>query len=157
MRVLAAFGIVLALAATPAVAGDFEDGVKFAESKDYARAISSFRKAAARGDAKAQNNLGFMYSEGQGVARDYKQAMSWYRKAAAQGDAGAQNNLGLIYYKGEGVAQDYYVEAYKWWTLAGENGYADARKSRETVEKLMTREQIAEAQRRASEWVKAHK
>jgi TPR repeat protein len=120
MRVLAVFGIVLAPAAAPAVAGDFEDGVKFVESKDYARAISSFRKAAARGDAKAQNNLG------------------------------------VIYYKGEGVAQDY-VERHKWRKLAGENGYADARKSRETVEKLMTREQIAEAQRRASEWMKAHK
>jgi TPR repeat protein len=34
--------------------------------------------------AAAQNNLGFMYANGQGVAQDYSEALKWYRLAAAQ-------------------------------------------------------------------------
>jgi hypothetical protein len=46
-----------------------------------------------RGDALAQNNIGWLYEKGWGVAQDYAQAMSWYRKAADQGNASAQKNM----------------------------------------------------------------
>jgi len=44
-------------------------------------------KLAERGDAEAQDILGNMYYNGQGVPQDYKEAARWYRKAAEQGDA----------------------------------------------------------------------
>ena len=64
MRVLAAIGIILALSAIAAFAGDFEDGLKFYQGKDYASAMTSWKKAAARGSAPAQFTLGFMYERG---------------------------------------------------------------------------------------------
>jgi len=60
-----------------------------------------------------------------------------------------------VYAKGQGVAPDY-VEAHKWLSLAATNGYNAVGKSREIIERKMTRTQIAEAQRRASEWLKTH-
>ena len=67
----------------------------------------------------AQNNLGWMYKNGQGVPRDYTRAIKWYRKAAKQENASAQLNLGWMYDLGEGVSQDY-AEAAKWYRLAAE-------------------------------------
>ena len=49
-----------------------------------------------QGHISAQNNIGFMYHYGYGVARDYAEARYWYRKAAEQGDANAQHNLRLL-------------------------------------------------------------
>ena len=55
-----------------------------------------FTLAAEQGLAHAQNNLGIMYEDGQGVSQDYKTAVKWYRLAAEQGFAPAQHNLGRI-------------------------------------------------------------
>ena len=44
---------------------------------------------------------------------------------ATEGDADAQNNLGSCYLSGEGVKQDY-EKAVVWFTLAAEQGHADA-------------------------------
>ena len=68
----------------------------------------------------------------------------------------AQFDLGRIYETGqEGVPLDY-VEAHKWWNIAASNGEERAKRSRNMVERLMKPEQIAEAKRRADEWMKAH-
>lgn len=69
------------------------------------------------------------------------------------GDVIAQYNLGAMLESGRGVAQDH-VEALKWLNVAEVNGSKQATDSRRLVESLMTPEQIAEAQRRASEWMK---
>jgi len=82
--------------------------------------------------------------------------MWWYEKAAAQGHIDAQLNLGNMYRKGQGVPQDD-VEAYKWTSIAGGNGDAGAKRNLELLEKKMTPERIAEAQRRARDWINAHK
>ncbi len=97
-----------------------------------------------------------MYSEGQGVPQDYAEAVKWFTKAAEQGHAKAQNNLGLMHEEGRGVPQDY-VQAHMWYNLAAAGsppGEArdEAAKDRDTVAKLMTPAQIAEAQRLAREW-----
>ncbi len=42
---------------------------------DYAIALRIFRRLADQGDADAQNNLGLMYHQGQGVAQDYAAAV----------------------------------------------------------------------------------
>ena len=62
-----------------------------------------YRMAADQGHAKAQYNLGSMYSNGQGVARDDSAAMKWYRMAADQGNAKAEGNLGVMYKNCHGV------------------------------------------------------
>lgn len=73
---------------------------------DMEEAVRLFRAAANEGHVQAQNNLGSMYENGEGVAQDYQQARQWYEKAAAEGESYAVNNLGALYAKGLGVEQD---------------------------------------------------
>jgi hypothetical protein len=118
--------------------------------QDYAQAAAWYRKAAEQGDADAQTNLGWLYETGGGVPQDYGQAAAWYRKAAEQGVAMAQYNLGLLYAKGRGVPQDF-VLAYMWASLAASQKSEHAG-LRDSIARMMTPQQIAEAQRLASEW-----
>lgn len=103
----------------------FQQGFEAANKGDYQTALKLLQPLAAQGHAKAQNSLGWMYSEGKGVKQDYAEAIKWYQKAIVQGNAKAQNNLGWAYYRGEGVKQDY-AEAVKWFRKAAEQGLADA-------------------------------
>ena len=106
----------------------FEDGDAAYKRGDYVTALRVWRPLAEQGNAKAQNNLGTMYAQGQGVPQDYVQAVKWYRLAAKQGAALAQNSLGFMYHEGQGVPQDY-AEAVKWTRLAAEQGNAGAQNS----------------------------
>ena len=96
-------------------------GAFYFNEKNYAEAINWYRKSAEQGDASGQAQLGYMYSNGFGVAQDYAEAVRWYRKSAEQGDAVGQVNLGYMYRYGYGVAQDY-VEAVKWYRKSAEQG-----------------------------------
>jgi TPR repeat protein len=96
-----------------------------------------------------------MYENGSGVVQDYREAVKWYKKAAQQGNASAPYYLGFRYYKGEGVVQDY-REAHKWWNIAAAQGDEDARKARDALAQKMSTDQIASAQRLASEWQARH-
>jgi general secretion pathway protein A len=102
-------------------------GSNFYEQGEHKKAAVWFRKAAEQGHAKAQSNLGVMYSEGQGVGKDYNEAVKWCRQAAEQGYAQAQTNLCIMYSEGKGVEQDY-NEAAIWCRKAAEqeNGQAQA-------------------------------
>jgi TPR repeat protein len=62
-------------------------------SADDAQAVSWFQKAAEAGDAHGMANLGFMYTNGRGVAQDYQKAREWYQKAADAGNTWAKNAL----------------------------------------------------------------
>ena len=111
---------------------DFKEAAKWfrlAAEQGYAEAVKWYRLAADQGVAQAQNNLGFMYKNGQGVPQDYAEAAKWYRLAADQGHASAQSTLGVMYSQGKGVPQDY-AEAVKWYRLAADQGvlqdYAEA-------------------------------
>ena len=55
--------------------------------EDDAEAVRWYRLAADQGHAYAQNNLGAMYANGDGVPEDDAEAVRWYRLAADQGDA----------------------------------------------------------------------
>jgi hypothetical protein len=82
----------------------------------------------------------------------------WFRKAAEQGDLVAQSIVGDAYFFGRGVAQDY-VEALKWATLAAAQSSGEVQKLRvkwrDEFAQRMTPAQIAEAQKRASDWAAA--
>ena len=121
---------------------------------DFQAALKWYRKAGAQGDADAQNNLGQMYEDGEGVQQNYALAAKWYRKAAEHvpdlGGAGqGRNNLGLLYLDGLGVAEDY-VQAYMWFRLANNDTNLSSMKSR------MSPAQIAQGERMAVEWKRRH-
>ena len=52
-----------------------DDGYSAYKKGDYKVALTIFEDLALKGDAKAQYNLGVMYSIGQGVKQDYKKAI----------------------------------------------------------------------------------
>lgn len=85
---------------------EFAQALSYANNQNHGQAFELFNKLAEQGDAAAQNELGYMYVNGQGVRQDYRQAMAWYQKAHAQGEAKAAHNIGVHYYNGEGVRQN---------------------------------------------------
>ena len=85
--------------------------------------VAQLRPMAERGDARAQNQLGFMYETGRGVEQDYDEAVRWYRRSAEQGHALGQSNLGFMYRAGRGVEQDD-EEAVRWYRRSAEQGHA---------------------------------
>ena len=89
----------------------------------YTQAFPWCRKAAAQGEAWAQNLLGWMYKNGEGVTENHAEAIKWFRKAAEQGNAGAQTNLGFVYENGYGVTENH-AEAVKWFRKAADQGNA---------------------------------
>jgi TPR repeat protein len=83
------------------------------------------------------------------VTKDEAEAVKWFRKAAEQGFSFAQINLGHCYANGEGVAKDE-VEAYAYWNLAAaSNGMA--RGNIASLERKLSRDEIAAGQRRSKE------
>ena len=82
---------------------------------------------------------------------DYDTALKEFRPLAEQGYPLAQATLGLMYAEGQGVPQDY-VLAHMWMNLAVAKGVQEVVKGRDLLEKNMTTDQIAEAQRLAREW-----
>ena len=122
--------------------------------QDYAEALRWYRLAADQGNTWAQYNLGMMNQRGEGIPRNNPEAARWFRLAAEHGLAQAQVRLGLSYFLGEGVPQDY-VLAHKWLNLAAGQGHEGGVSGRYVVETEMTRDQIAEAQKLAREWLEA--
>ena len=120
--------------------------------QDEVEAAIWYRRAAEAGDAHCQFDLGRQYYYGKHVTQDYEEAAEWYRKAADQGDADAQDSLGVMYHYGQGVLQDY-VMAHMLYNVASAGGSDSAGKNRDRVAKIMTGEQIAEAQKRAREYM----
>ena len=92
-----------------------------------------------------------MYEEGLGVPENDAKAVFWFRMAAKQGHIMSQNTLGFMYSNGEGVPQDL-VQAYAWWSVAATQGDEYAKEHKGIMEKVMTRERIAEAQKLSSEY-----
>jgi hypothetical protein len=105
-------------------------------------------------DAHAQYDLGVTYAYGQGVTQDYQEAAKWFRLSADQGIPEAQCDLGAMLQAGFGVPQDY-TQAMMWYLIAKANGSTLPDQNLHQLESLSTPAQIAEAQRRAREWLAA--
>lgn len=73
--------------------------------------------------------------------------------AAAQGDMDAYYDLGVAFSTGSHGAPCDLIEAHKWFNLAALGGHEEAAWCRADVSDEMTAREIAEAQRRAREWL----
>ena len=118
--------------------------------KDDATASMWLNKAASNGYAPAQFSVGSKYYFGVGVPKNLAQAAIWWGKAADQGDWRAWRFLADMLAKGEGVKKDV-VRAYMYYNL-GSIKSPDRGKDRDELAKVMTPEQIAQAQRLSREW-----
>ena len=86
-------------------------------------ALQYNEKAAAKGNADAQNGVGSCHF----LNRRYEEALKWHTKSAAQGCTDAEINLGLLYERGHGVIKDI-SKAIEWYTKAAEKGVVIAAK-----------------------------
>jgi TPR repeat protein len=122
---------------------------------DYVRTVTVLSPLVARGNARAEALLGFMYENGFGVPQAYDAAADLYQRAAEQGDPSAQSRLGLLYNKGHGVPQNT-VLSYKWLNLAAAHATKRERdyylRLRNAVASKMSSDQIVEGQRLALIW-----
>jgi uncharacterized protein len=75
--------------------------------------------------------------------------------AAAQGDTSAYYDLGVAYSTGSHGVDCDLIEAHKWFNLAAVAGHAEAAMCRADISDEMTAREVAEAQRRAREWISA--
>lgn len=107
----------------------FEEGMKYEfgyqKTKDYAEAARLYDRAASRGFAPAQAQLGYLYQTGTGVPEDLRKAFELYSKAAETGDDFGQFRLAVAYINGVGTARDA-TAARQWLTKASENGSQQA-------------------------------
>jgi len=90
-------------------------------------AVEQYRKAAEKGDAEAQYELGRCYLLSKGVDQNFPEAVKWFRKAAEQGNVRAQYGLGACYFRGKGVPKDK-TEAEKWFHKAAAQGHEKAKR-----------------------------
>lgn len=123
------------------------------EKGDFVQAMAEWTNAAERGDPEAEFQLGMLHERGD-LKQDYKQADHWYEKAAEQGHIGAEYRLAWIWASGGDDFPADRVEADKWILLASEKGLATDLKTQ--LEKVLDRNQRAEAQKRAAAWKEAH-
>jgi len=75
--------------------------------------------------------------------------------AAAQGEINAYFDLGIAYSTGSHGVDCDLIEAHKWFNLAAVSGHEESQACRADISEEMTAREIAEAQRRAREWIAA--
>lgn len=94
---------------------------------------------------------------GTAVPADTKQAdllVANCLAAAAQGEIGAFYDLGVAFSTGSHGAPCDMIEAHKWFNLAATKGHEEAAWCRADIADEMTAREVAEAQRRAREWLR---
>ena len=144
---------------------EFDLGVQFANAgghRNHAQAVLHFLEAAAQNHLRAQVHLSAMYAHGHGVRRDQVQCLMWLTKAAHFGDPEAQYTLGMRLNrmsldKEIPPGGELRIEAYKWLRLAAAPGYPDAQVGCDFVSMGMTRETVAQGNRRAAAFVVEHR
>jgi TPR repeat protein len=117
-----------------------------------AKEISRLEARAEKGSARQQFELGQIFGSGDSVPRDDRAAFRWFRLAAEQGHAEAQYNVGLMYKDGRGVEKDF-IQAYKWFNLSAARGNDNAAMRMDAIARLMSRDQVVDAQRQAAAFV----
>ena len=120
-------------------------------------AIKWYRLAAERGDAWAQQMMGGFFLAGELLPPNYEEAAKWFLLAAMQGEAASQYRLAQMYFDGMGVSQNF-MQAYFWSSLAAGHTifptttWFEAKELRSKALRLLTPAEIAEMQRKASEF-----
>ncbi|MGE0282438.1 MAG: tetratricopeptide repeat protein [Rhodospirillaceae bacterium] len=85
--------------------------------------IKQLEEQSAKGDARAQAELGSRYARGAGVKTDMKKAVALFEQGAKKGDATAQFFLGTAFDMGAGVEKNQ-VQAARWFQRAAEQNHA---------------------------------
>ena len=126
-------------------------GFSVGPAQDIAESKKWLRMAAEQGNVWGQAHLAFLLTQD---PQDLPEGLKWGQKAAEQGDTLSQLQLGQVYAEGWGdlIPKDYLL-AHMWLNLARLSGEELASFEIDELEKKMTADQIADAQRMAREWI----
>lgn len=114
----------------------FDDGNALYDKKEYKEAFEVLKPLADKGDAKSQNLVGLMLSNGNGVSKNNQEAVKYFQLAAAQGLVSAQDNLGTAYEYGVGVVQSN-SEALTWYEKAAKQGDPESQNKFDSLKRRM--------------------
>ena len=95
--------------------------------QDFSQRLYWLNEAAKNGHDIAQNALGELYLDGDGVKKDYRIAAYWFGQSAKNGYAHGQYSLGICYANGIGVEQST-ANARYWFEAAAKQGHKYAAK-----------------------------
>jgi TPR repeat protein len=99
------------------------------EKKQYDKALAWYLLAAMENNSIAQNNIGVLYKDGNGVPQNYLCALKWYLKAAEQCEyENTPNNIGWLFENGYGVPPNKY-KALECYCHGGDKTHRDRLKS----------------------------
>ncbi|MEJ7933748.1 SPOR domain-containing protein [Sphingobium sp. AN558] len=103
---------------------------------DLSAALDWYRKAAAQGHLRAEDNLGLlMFQQG-----DRTNAMPYLQRSSTRGDARAQYIVGTALFNGDLLAKDW-VRAYALMTRAASSGLTQATTSLQQMDKFVPEDQ----------------
>ncbi len=120
-------------------------------------AIAWYRKSADAGKPDAIFMMGVMHEGGAGVPRNVNEAFNWYKKSADRGFYPGILKVADMYGKGRGVKKDL-AQSYFWFSIAEKNAPASTNDRyeipivKDRLSTLMTKEQVADADRKAKAW-----
>ena len=123
----------------------------------YKDAAEWYRKSADAGKIDAIFTMGIVYEGGIGVPRNGPESFAWYKKSADRGFYAGQVKLANMYAKGQGVKKDI-AQSYFWYAIAektaprANNDRFEIPIIKDKLSTMMTKEQIAEMDRRAKAW-----
>src|SRR5205085_11023299 len=128
------------------------------EHPDMPQAAQWYRKAALQNHLLAQFNLSIMLARGQGIGQNDAEAAAWLSRAAYAGDPGAQFQMGnrlsrADSHHSEAEANEAMIEAYKWFQLAGAQGYKGSVANSERITFRMSHHDVTEGNQRVSSFV----
>jgi hypothetical protein len=137
-------------------AAALEQAIKlYQHGEDFTQAVGLFQQVAQAGHPGAQYFLGLAYEKGQGVTQDRAQALDWYRQAATNGSSQAAMNLGNSY--GDGIeAPPDHLNAFVWYSVAAAHGQNLANAFRNSEQRKLTPDQLAQAQEQIRSIVAGH-
>ena len=94
---------------------------KYYKEKNFQEALKNYLIAANAGDDYAQNWVGWMYKNAEGVEQNYMEAYKWNMKSAENGNGYAMNSLGIMCENGQGVEVNL-PKAVEWYRKAANVG-----------------------------------
>ena len=113
--------------------------------RDLKQAVSAYHKAAELGHRKSMHNLATLYASGAVTGTpDYERAVPLFEQAAELGLGDSQFNLAVLIVNGLGTKTNL-GEAYKWFTVASQNGDKEASKKRDEIAARLAGQALVDA------------
>ncbi len=112
--------------------------------------VAKLTAEAEKGNVDSMVEIAEMYCSGTTIEQDDQICGMWMKRAAEKGHVRAQYMLGRMYELGLGMRADP-VQAYKWYSLSGGQGYKMSQTGAKNMLAIMTPQQQAEARKLVAE------